>query len=266
MASAACQHWPEYLIEAAGLGGFMIAAGGLATLLEHPASPVRQVVGSALLRRALMGTGMAATAMALVYSPWGKRSGAHFNPALTLTFLRLGKVALWDALFYVLAQFIGGLLGLLLLGAALGPALADPHVSHVATVPGPGGPWPAFVAEAAMSFVLMATVLTLTNIRAAARYTGLAVGALLLLYITFEAPLSGMSINPARTIASAVSAWRWDAIWVYFTAPPLGMLLAAELYQFLRGGRGVLCAKLHHHNSQRCIFRCSWASDPGMPG
>ena len=75
-------------------------------------------------------------------------------------------------------------------------------------------------------------------------------------YLTVEAPLSGMSMNPARTFASAVSARLWTALWVYFTAPPLGMLLAAEVYVRLKGARRVICAKLHHHNRKRCIFRC----------
>jgi aquaporin Z len=96
-------HWPEYLMEAAGLGIFMVSACGFGTLLEYPASPVRQAIPDPLARRALMGLAMGLTAIALVYSPWGKRSGAHLNPAVTWTFWRLGKVAPRDALAYPLA-------------------------------------------------------------------------------------------------------------------------------------------------------------------
>ena len=77
--------------------------------------------------------------------------------------------------------------------------------------------------------------------------------------ITLEAPLSGMSMNPARTFGSALSAQVWTALWVYFLAPPLGMLLAAELYVRWHGVHRVLCAKLHHHNTRRCIFHCDYA-------
>jgi aquaporin Z len=77
-------------------------------------------------------------------------------------------------------------------------------------------------------------------------------------YISIEAPLSGMSMNPARTFGSALSANTWTALWIYFTAPPLGMLLAAETYLRLAGARKVFCAKLHHHNNKRCIFRCNF--------
>jgi len=83
---------------------------------------------------------------------------------------------------------------------------------------------------------------------------------LVAVYITFEAPISGMSMNPARTFGSAYWAHAWTALWIYFTAPPLGMLLAAELYLRIRGAHRVFCAKLHHHNSARCIFRCNFSA------
>src|SRR5262249_34359306 len=101
MKSALRYHWPEYLIEAAGLGCFMMAAGVLATLIELPTSPVRLAIAGALWRRALLGTGIGLTAIAIIYSRWGKRSGAHLNPAMTVSFFLLGKVAGWDAFFYV---------------------------------------------------------------------------------------------------------------------------------------------------------------------
>jgi aquaporin Z len=82
-----------------------------------------------------------------------------------------------------------------------------------------------------------------------------------LTYITFEARLSGMSMNPARTLGSAIVAQVWTALWVYFTAPPLGMALAAELYSRLKGPNAIRCAKLHHDNDRRCIFRCGYQPD-----
>jgi aquaporin Z len=61
-------------------------------------------------------------------------------------------------------------------------------------------------------------------------------------------------MNPARTFASAVAAHHWTALWVYFTAPLVGMLSAAEVYVRMRGGHAIACAKLHHENAKRCIF------------
>ncbi len=113
-------HWPEYLMEAALLGLFMVSAGLFGTLFEYPRSPVRQAIADPFVRRVLMGLAMGLTAIGLIYSRWGKQSGAHFNPAVTWTFWRLGKVRFWDALFYTLAQFAGGLFGVVLVGGMLG--------------------------------------------------------------------------------------------------------------------------------------------------
>jgi aquaporin Z len=81
------RHWPEYLMEAAELGAFMIAACVAAVVLFDEASPIAQVLPCPLLRRLFMGCAMGGTAVAIIYTPWGKQSGAHFNPAVTLTFI-----------------------------------------------------------------------------------------------------------------------------------------------------------------------------------
>jgi aquaporin Z len=250
------RHWPEYLIEAFLLGAFMVSALGFTVLLEHPASPVHAALPDPTLRRALMGCAMGATAITLVYSPWGQRSGAHFNPAFTLAFFRLGKIEPADAVAYVAAQFAGGALGVLAVAGLVGSLVADPQVNYAATLPGMAGVATAFGAEVAISFATMLTVLTVSNHARLARHTPLFVGALVAAWITFEAPLSGMSMNPARSFASAAGAGLFSSLWLYFVAPPLGMLLAAEVFVRVRGLRAVHCAKLHHQNAQRCIFRC----------
>ena len=256
---ALTSHWPEYLMEAAGLGLFMVSACLFVVLLEHPASPLRLALHDDGLRRALVGVAMGATAVAIIYSPWGKQSGAHLNPAVTLTFLSLGRIAPWDAAFYVLAQFAGAVAGMGVAALLLGvPLLAHPAVNFVATLPGAAGTGIAFAAEFAISAGLMALVLAFSNTRRINRYTGLAAGALIALYIAVEAPLSGMSMNPARSFGSALWAQMGQALWIYFTAPPLGMLLAAAIYRASRGAGAVLCCKLHHDNDKRCIFHCRY--------
>lgn len=256
------QHWAEYMMEAAELGIFMLAACAFGTLLEHPASPVQQALGSPVLRRMLMGVAMGVTAIGIIYSPWGQQSGAHLNPALTVTFLRLGKVAPWDAVFYIMAQFTGGLLGVLIASVCLGPLLAAPTVNYVVTIPGIGGPGIAFLMEIGLTFLLMSMVLMATNTPRLARYTGVFAGSLVALYIPLAAPLSGMSLNPARTFGSALPAQVWTSVWIYFAAPVLGMLLAAELYRQRYGLQRVICAKLQHHTTTRCIFRgCGYKQD-----
>jgi aquaporin Z len=258
------RHWPEYLMEAGGLGLFMISAGLFAALLWYPGSPLAQAVPEGMMRRMLMGLAMGLTATLIIYSPWGQRSGAHINPAVTLTFWRLGKVATWDAVFYVVAQFAGGLLGVLALARLLGAVFEEPPVAYVATMPGPGGVTVALVAEVVISFGLMSMVLFATNTPRLMRFTGLFAGLLVATYITFEAPLSGMSMNPARTLASALPGGLWHALWIYFVGPVVGMLLAVEAYRLIRRTPEVICAKLNHHTHQRCIFYCGYGAS-GRP-
>lgn len=245
-------------MEAFGLGTFMLIAGISAIIIEHPHLPVRQWIDNPFLRRIPMGLGMGLTAVAIIYSPWGKRSGAHINPAVTLTFFRLGKIKKWDAFFYIGFQFIGGLCGIFLITLFAKEYISNHNVNYVATVPGSEGVIIAFFAELVMSFILMMIILNTANRVSTEKLTGIFAGTLVCLFITVEAPYSGMSINPARSVASAVPGNIWNAFWIYLSAPPLGMLLAAELYKHTRGIKNVFCAKLHHHNQLPCIFNCRY--------
>jgi aquaporin Z len=260
-------HWLEYVIEALALATVMVSASFFGTLLEHPASPVRQAVPDAAARRLLMGIAMGCTAVAIVYSRWGRRSGAHVNPAITLTFLRLGRVAPADAAAYAGAQFGGALLGMGIAWLLIGSWLAHPQVHFVATRPGEPGVLAAFLAEAVLSAGLMTLVLLTAASPRLARYTGICAGTLIALYIFVEAPISGMSMNPARTFGSAFAARDFSAIWIYFAAPPLGMLAAAEIVLRRRGRQHVPCAKMCHGVGVRCIF-CEYvasrAADTGL--
>jgi aquaporin Z len=205
-ASALRAHWPEYLMESVELGLFMISACVFTALLEYPSSAAHQLLSSTILRHVLSGIAMALTLLALIHSAWGKRSGAHMNPAMTLMFFRLGKVEAWDAVFYVVGQFVGGFIGVLLAFLFIGRPLAHPSVSFAVTRPGMWGTGVAFVAELVISFILAITVLVASNHKKLSRFTPYFAAILVATYITFEAPLSGMSMNPARTLGSALSA------------------------------------------------------------
>jgi aquaporin Z len=260
------QHWPEYLIEGVCLGLFMISACGFSAVLEHPASPVRGSLMNADARRFLMGLAMGLTAVLLIYSPMGRRSGAHMNPATTLTFYRLGKVERWDAVFYALSQFAGGVLGVVISFALIGATLAHRNVNFAITRPGERGEVAAFISEVLITFLLMTAILNISNSHKYARFTGLAAGILVMLFITLEAPLSGMSMNPARSFASDFVGMQWNGIWIYLVAPVIGMMTAAEVFVRTRGLHAVICAKLNHSGSARCIFRCGYMMPAQAPG
>ena len=241
-------------MEAALLGGFMLSACLFAVALFHPAGSAARLWPDPLARRVLMGLAMGTTAVALIYSPWGQRSGAHFNPAVTLTFARLGKVQRWDAAAYVAAQFAGAVAGVAAASLLLSEMLGDAQVHYAVTRPGSAGTAAAFGAETVISAVLMTVVLTASNHPRTARFTGLFAGLLVATFIIVESPVSGMSMNPARTVGSGFWAGDWTALWIYFTAPPLGMLLAAERYLRRHGAGRIFCAKLQHPEGVRCIF------------
>jgi aquaporin Z len=260
MLNAVKQHWPEYLIEAAALGAFLFSACMFTVLLEHPGSPIHQAIDNVAIRRALMGVAMGATAVSIIHSPWGKRSGAHMNPSVTMAYYSTGRVAGWDAALYIAAQTVGAVAGVDLARLVIGDPVEHSAVSYAATRPGMDGIAVAFAAEFAISALLMIAVLVVSNTPGLSQFTGLVAGCMVALYITFEAPLSGMSMNPARTFGSAYGANDFTAWWVYLVAPPLAMVAAAQVYRFRYGAARVFCAKLHHHNDERCIFRCNYGN------
>lgn len=236
----------------------MISACFFTVWLFNPSYPAPHLMPDPALRRLLMGISMGATAVLIIRSPMGKRSGAHFNPAITLTYLRLGKIDKWDAGFYMVSHFIGAIAGVGLSALILRSSLAVPAVNYAVTVPGWGGPTAAFCAEFGMAALLMLVVLFFSNRPSLAQYTSYLVGILIVFYVFVFAPVSGFSINPARTTGSAVFANLWTAIWLYFIAPPLGMMTAAEIYLRRYGIENVLCAKLHPDPNYPCPFLCTF--------
>ncbi len=224
--SAFSNHWRLYVYEGVELALFMISACICTVVLFHHGYAAMRMLPNSVLRRVLMGIAMGTTAVLIIHSPMGKSSGAHFNPAITLTYLRLRKIALCD------------------------------DVAYAVTIPGKYGAGVAFGAELFMAALLMGVVLFTSNRPRLARYTSYSVGILIALYILLFAPVSGFSINPARTVGSAVFANIWTAGWVYFTAPLIGMMGAAEAYLRSYGPDRILCAKLHPAPDYSCPFRC----------
>jgi aquaporin Z len=244
-----------YAMDGALLGLFMVSACVSVALVEHPASPLRPAIPSDFVRRALVGLAMGATAGALIYSPWGKRSGALMNPALTLAFVRLGKLEPRRALGYVTAQFAGGTLGVALSALVLGPVLRHPAVNYVVTTPGRSGIAAAWLAEFAIAFVMLTVVASINRVPRLAPHTGWFAAALVALFITFESPLSGMSLNPARSFASAAIAGTWSGFWIYATAPVAGVFSAVELVRRFSGSRDA-CGKLNHAAAIARFLEC----------
>jgi aquaporin Z len=247
-------HWHEYAMEGALLGLFMISACVFTVIFWLPGSPIREAIPPPIARRVLTGIAMGLTGIALIYSPWGQRSGAHLNPSVTLTFFHLGKIRGMDAGFYFLFQFAGATAGVLLAAMVLGGWIADPAVQYVATYPGTSGPASAALGEFAISFLQMSIVLSVSNHRSINRLTGIVAGMMVAIYIIIESPYSGMSMNPARTFGSALPSGIWHGFLIYLFVPPMAMLAAAQVFIWRKGKSAVQCCKLDHTPKRDCIF------------
>jgi aquaporin Z len=220
----------DYCYEGLGLGIFMFSAGFFDAIIDHPGLPIRQHLHSALLRRFLIGLSMGATALFIFNAPFGKKSGAYINPAVTLVQYRLQNIDRKDAAFYMLFQFIGGSIGMYLVYLLLPSLISSPAINYIVTVPGEAGTAVAFIAEFVISFLIIITVLFTSDNKQLAKYTSFFVAILIILFITFEAPYSGMSMNPARTFSSAIVSNQWKVFWLYCIAPIVGMLLGERFF------------------------------------
>jgi aquaporin Z len=252
-------HWREYLTEFSGTGALMFCICLFGTILYSNTSPMARFALSRAENAAIMGVGVAGATLLIVRSPFGRRSGAHFNPAISLTYLWLGRMHRWDALSYVAAHFSGALCGVFLARQLLGLSLSSDPVHYVVTVPGSYGRAAAFIAEFLLSALLMCVVLFATNHRTLARFSPLLVAAVTVFYFAICSSISGFSVNPARTLSSAIFAWIWWGIWIYFIAPCLGMLAAAGMYIRTFGPSRIYCAKVFHDMHSTCPFPCRFA-------
>jgi aquaporin Z len=178
----------------------------------------------------LAGILMGSTALFIFYSPLTSPSGSHINPAVTLSFLRLGRICPRDALFYIIFQFAGGLMAVYGMGFLMGESLKRPPVNYVTTVPGRYGIWPAAGIEFGIAVIMMSMVLFTSDNQYLKKYTRYIAACFVCLYVIIAGPVSGFGMNPARSLASALPAQIWTSFWIYMLVPVIGMLSAAELY------------------------------------
>lgn len=186
-----------------GAGALAIGAGGL--------------VGVALAH------GLVIVTFAYAY---GHISGTHINPAVTLGLLIAGEIEFVAAIGYWIAQFLGGILGAVLLNAVL-PEAGDLGV----TILGEGvTPIQGLVVEIVLTFFLVNTIFNTAVSGKVGNFAGLAIGLTLVLSILMGGPLTRASLNPARTLGPAVVSGNYADIWLYFVGPFIGAILAALLY------------------------------------
>lgn len=227
------KHRKLYFQEALGLAIFMISACFFAGFFEAHNSFANKII-QPNIRHVINGVLMGATALFIFYSPFTSVSGAHINPAVTLTFLRLGKINKIDAFFYIIFQFIGGTVAVFAMASLMKETLTAEPVNYAVTIPGRLGVLPAFLTEIFIAFLMITMVLFTSSHDRLKKYTKLFSGCFVCLYVIFAGPVSGFGMNPARSFASAFPAHIYTSFWIYITAPFIGMLAAAELYLLVK--------------------------------
>lgn len=214
--------WREAFAE--GIGTFILVFAGTGAVM------VNQLSSGAVTHLGISFV-FGAVVAALIYT-LGHLSGAHFNPAVTLGFWTSGFFPQRRVLPYILAQSAGAIAASTLLLIALG------SVAHLGATQPLNGNWlQSLVLETVLTFILMFVILgSGLDRRAPIGFAGLAIGLTVGLEAAFMGPITGASMNPARSLGPAVVAGIWQHHWLYWVAPILGAQLAVMVYRQLSNG------------------------------
>jgi len=251
--------WKVYGAELSGTALLVFAGLSVVIVDFAPGGAVASLLPDAGLRRLITGFLFGTTGALVTLSPFGKESGAHINPVVTLGFWMMGRLKTGLVPGYIVSQLIGAAIGAaaLLVWGAMGRS-----VEFGATMPGYGDV-PALAGETAASFVMVFLLFYFLRHRFLKPYTPALFPPLYALMVWLEAPLSGTSTNPARSFGPSLVAGEWHGWWVYWIGPLLGTLLAVAAHR-LAGKRwprlGV--AKVHHfeHDPYRIFHK-----EPSLP-
>ena len=180
-------------------------------------------IGQANLLGVALAHGLVIVAFAYAY---GHISGTHINPAVTLGLLIAGEIEFVAAIGYWIVQFLGGILGAVLLNTVL----PNPGDLGVTILTEGVTPVQGLVVEIVLTFFLVNTIFNTAVSGKAGNFAGLAIGLTLVLCILMGGPLTRASLNPARTLGPAIVSGNYADIWLYFVGPCGGAILAALLY------------------------------------
>lgn len=239
--------WRPFVSEAAGTALLLVGGLSAVILMFGEGSPVTAMIPSNGVRRAVTGFLFGSTGALIAMSPVGKESGAHINPSVTLGFWLMGKMESRVAMGYVLSQLVGACLGVLPL---LGWSSLGRSVEFGATVPGAGySTRTALIGEVITTFALVAGLCVFIGFRKLRPYTPALMPPLFSFMVYAEAPMSGTSCNPARSLGPAIISGQWNGWWIYWVGPMFGALLATLACSFL--AKRIEMAKLYRFDSDR---------------
>ena len=206
-----------------------------------------RVLPSEGLRRLITGFLFGTTGALIALSPIGRESGAHINPIVSFGFRLMGKLTLKRMIVYVVAQLAGAIVGCvpLLLWGSMGRS-----VEFGATWPGQGySTTEVFLGEVVTTFAMVSLLTIFLAYRMIRPFTPALFPPLYSFMVWAEAPISGTSTNPARSLGPSVISGQWQGWWIYWIGPMLGTLLALIAFSYL--ARRIEVAKLYHFDSER---------------
>ncbi|WP_414587718.1 MIP/aquaporin family protein [Scytonema sp. PCC 10023] len=248
-------HWPEYGAELLGTA-FNLFVGLNAVVFNFGKGlPMEALIPDKGTRLLITGLLFAGSGSLFAISPLGKLSGSHLNPSVSLAFWAQGKMHQHDVIGYIIAQFFGAITAAVLVVFIWGNYAAS--VSNGMTVPGQSyALWYVFLAEVTITFLLVLSIFIFLSSHRLMRWTPLMTWLLVATIVWLEAPISGTSLSPARSIGPALVTWYWKDQWLYCIAPPIGAIAAVVVFRLLAMGKGeILTGKLFHVPNYRCIFK-----------
>jgi aquaporin Z len=236
-----------FVSELIGTAALVLVGLSLVIFMFGTGTPMATVIPNEALRRLITGFLFGSTGALIAISHVGKISGAHINPAVSLGFCLMGKLDRSLTVGYILAQLLGAILGTLplLLWGAMGHSVA-----YGATAPGTGySTLSALAGEIITTFAMVTLLCVFLGFREIRRFTPALFPPLYAVMVWLEAPISGTSTNPARSLGPALISGTWQAWWIYWLGPAIGMLLAITTCSAL--ANRIEIAKLYHFDSDR---------------
>lgn len=237
----------EFFAELAGTALLLITGLSLVILMFGTGSPMAEIIPNITLRQVITGFLFGGTGAIIAMSGIGKASGAHINPAVTMTFWLFGKIDSQKAVIYCVAQLAGAIIGTvpLLIWGQMGRSI---HFG--ATMPGAGySTQAALLGEVVTTFTMVTLLIIFLGFRAIRPYTPAIFPILYSIMNPLESAVSGLSTNPARSFGPAVVSGIWDSWWIYWIGPLAGALLASIVC--IRLKKRITVAKLYHFDSDQ---------------
>lgn len=239
--------WRLYLSEFVGTGLLIFLGLNLVIFMFGAGSIMGELIPSVKVRQAITGFLFGSIGAGIALSPVGRESGAHINPVVTMAFWLFKKIDHHTALWYVIAQMLGGIAGALPL---VWWGERGESISFGATLPGAGFPiTTVLLGEIITTFTMVSLLIIFLGFRETRRYTPAIFPILYCIMVPLEADISGTSTNPARSLGPALVSGAWQGWWIYYAGPFIGALLASLACSFMAKRIGV--AKIYHFDSDR---------------